>query len=131
MPGIFSRIIAGEIPCYKIAENEYCIAFLDINPLKKGHVLVVPKNEVDYIFDLPDADYTQLHKFKKQVAIAIKQAIPCKRIAEVVLGFEIPHAHIHLIPVNNESEIDFKNAKLKLDKEEMQQIAEAIAKKMV
>ncbi|MCD6065783.1 MAG: family hydrolase [Bacteroidetes bacterium] len=128
MPGIFSKIIAGEIPCYKVAENEHCFAFLDINPLKKGHTLVVPKKEVDYLFDLDDADYIELQKFAKRIAIAIKKEIPCKRIGEVVLGFEVPHAHIHLIPVNTEGEIDFKNPKLRLEKEEMQQIADAIGK---
>lgn len=128
MPGIFSKIIAGEIPCYKVAENEHCIAFLDINPLKKGHTLVVPKKEVDYLFDMEDTDYLELQKFAKQVAVAIKKEIACKRIGVIVLGFEVPHAHIHLIPINNESEIDFKNPRVKMDKEEMQGIAERIAK---
>jgi histidine triad (HIT) family protein len=128
MPGIFSKIIAGEIPCYKVAENEHCLAFLDINPLKKGHTLVVPKKEVDYLFDMSDPDYLELQKFAKQVAVAIKKEIACKRIGVVVLGFEVPHAHIHLIPINNEGEIDFKNPRVKMDKEEMQGIAERIGK---
>jgi histidine triad (HIT) family protein len=128
MPGIFAKIIAGEIPCYKVAENEHCFAFLDINPLKKGHTLVVPKKEVDDLFDLADPDYIELQKFAKQVALAIKKEITCKRIGVVVLGFEVPHAHLHLIPVNNEGEIDFKNPRVKLDKEEMQEIAERIGK---
>lgn len=128
MASIFSKIISGEIPSYKVAENEFCYAFLDINPLKKGHTLVVPKKEVDYLFDLDDEAYIELQKFAKQVAIAIKEEIPCKRIGEVVLGFEVPHAHIHLIPINNEAEIDFKNIRVKLDKEEMQLIASAIGK---
>src|ERR1700757_1761559 len=100
MPSIFSKIIAGQIPCYKVAENEFCIAFLDINPLKEGHTLIVPKKEVDDLFDLDNETYTHLLSFAKQVAVAAKAAIPCKRIGVVVLGFEVPHAHIHLIPIN-------------------------------
>ncbi len=115
MPSIFSKIIAGNIPCYKVAENEHCFAFLDINPLTEGHTLVVPKKEVDYLFDLDDETYLQLMQFSKQVAMAIKKAVPCKRITSVVLGFEVPHAHIHLIP-----------AKIKFSKEEF----EATAKKI-
>ena len=127
MPSIFSRIIAGEIPGYKIAENEYCYAVLDIGPLKAGHTLVVPKKETDYLYDLDDVTYTELHKFAKRVAIAIKKEVSCKRIGVVVLGFEVPHAHIHLIPINNESEINFHNPKVKMSKEEMTDLAQRIA----
>lgn len=120
MPSIFSKIIAGEIPCYKIAENDLCLAFLDISPLKEGHTLVVPKKEVDDLFDLDDETYSQLLSFAKQVATATKAVVTCKRISVVVLGFEVPHAHIHLIPVNNEAEVNFKNQKLKFTKEEFE-----------
>lgn len=129
MASVFTRIINGEIPSYKVAEDEYNFAFLDINPLKKGHVLVVPKKEVDYLYDLPENEYLHLSNFTRKVAIAIKTAIPCKRIGEVVLGFEVPHAHIHLIPINNEGEINFSNSKLQLSKEEMIEIASSIAAK--
>jgi histidine triad (HIT) family protein len=126
MPSIFSKIIAGEIPCYKIAENKYCIAFLDINPLKEGHTLVVPKKETDDLFDLDDESYNQLLSFSKQIAVASKKVISCKRISVVVLGFEVPHAHIHLIPVNNEGEASFKNPKMKFTKEEFEQTCQKI-----
>jgi len=127
MPSIFSKIIAGEIPCYKIAENEHCFAFLDINPLSEGHALVVPKKEVDYLFDLDNETYLQLMQFSKQVAVAIKKAVPCKRITSVVLGFEVPHAHIHLIPAHNEREVNFSNPKIKFSKEEFEVTAKKIA----
>jgi histidine triad (HIT) family protein len=127
MPGIFSKIIAGEIPSYKIAENEYCFAFLDINPLSEGHTLVVPKKEVDYLFDLDNETYLQLMQFTKQVAIAIKKAVPCKRITSVVLGFEVPHAHIHLIPAQSEREVNFSNSKIKFSKEEFEATVKKIA----
>ena len=126
MPSIFSKIIAGEIPCYKIAENEHCFAFLDINPLSEGHALVVPKKEVDYLFDLDNETYLQLMQFSKQVAVAIKKAVPCKRITSVVLGFEVPHAHVHLIPINEMKEMDFSNPKVQMAKEEFAAIAMAI-----
>lgn len=126
MPSIFSRIIAGEIPCYKVAEDERCFAFLDINPVAPGHVLVVPKNEVDYIFDLPEEDYTALMLFAKKVAAAQKKALPCVRIGEAVIGLEVPHAHIHLIPINKESDMDFKH-KTTLSEAEMRHIADSIA----
>jgi histidine triad (HIT) family protein len=128
MSSIFSKIIAGQIPCYKIAENEHCIAFLDISPLKLGHTLVVPKVEVDYIFDMEDEHYLALQKFSKQVAKAIKKEVSCKRVGVVVLGFEVPHAHIHLIPINTESEINFHNARIQLSKEEMLELASRISK---
>ncbi len=127
MSTIFSRIIAGEIPCYKIAENETCFAFLDINPLTKGHVLVVPKKEVDYLFDLDDAVYIDLQSFSKKIAIAIKKVIPCNRVGVCVIGLEVPHAHIHLIPFNTISEMNFSNPKLSLSQEEFNAIANSIA----
>jgi histidine triad (HIT) family protein len=127
VPSIFSKIIAGEIPCYKVAENAICIAFLDINPLSEGHTLIVPKKEVDYLFDLDDETYLALMQFTKQVAIAIKNAVPCKRVTSVVLGFEVPHAHIHLIAANNEKEVNFSKPKIKFTKEEFEATANKIA----
>lgn len=126
MATIFSRIIAGEIPCYKVAENEKFFAFLDINPLVKGHTLVVPKQEVDYIFDLSDEDLAAMHVFAKQVACAIEKAFPCQKVGEAVIGLEVPHAHIHLIPIQKESDMLFSNPKLKLSDEEFKSIAQAI-----
>lgn len=126
MASIFSRIIAGEIPCYKIAENDKFFAFLDINPMVKGHTLIVPKQETDYIFELSDEDLAAMHVFAKHIAAAIKRAFPCKKVGEAVLGLEVPHAHIHLIPINKESDMIFSNPKLKLSDEEMQAIAKAI-----
>jgi histidine triad (HIT) family protein len=123
MSSIFSKIVKGEIPSYKIAETDTCYAFLDIFPLVKGHVLVIPKREVDYIFDLDPKLLSELHVFSQQVAKAIAKAIPCIRVGVVVLGLEVPHAHIHLIPLQSERDIDFSRAKLKLSKEEMEQIA--------
>ena len=128
MATIFTRIVKGEIPCYKVAEDENYFAFLDINPVAKGHTLVIPKVEDDYIFNLDEKTYIGLHLFAKKVAMAVEKAIPCKRIGEVVLGLEVPHTHIHLIPLNQESDVDFKKPKLKLSDEEMKQIAESIAK---
>jgi histidine triad (HIT) family protein len=126
MATIFSRIIAGEIPSYKVAENDQFYAFLDINPLVKGHTLVVPKQETDYIFDLDDATLAELHVFAKSVARAIEKAILCKRVAVLVIGLEVPHAHIHLIPINKESDVIISNPKLKLSGEEFTAIAKAI-----
>ncbi len=123
---IFSRIIKGEIPCYKIAENENCFAFLDIAPMVKGHVLVVPKREVDYLFDLPDDELAALQLFAKKIAVAQKKAIPCQRIGQAVLGMEVPHAHIHLIPMQSEKDMLFSNPKLKLSEQEFIAIAESI-----
>jgi histidine triad (HIT) family protein len=123
---IFSKIAAGEIPSYKCAENEKFYAFLDINPLAKGHTLVIPRREVDYIFDMDDDELAEFQLFAKQVAVALKKAFPCKKVAQVVLGLEVPHAHIHLIPMNSESDVDFRKEKLQLPSEEMQQIAEKI-----
>ena len=126
MATIFSRIIAGEIPCYKVAENDKFFAFLDINPLVKGHTLVVPKKEVDYIYDLSDEELAAMHVFAKHVALAIQKAFPCRKVGEAVIGLEVPHAHIHLIPIQNESDMLFSNPKLKLSDEEFKSIAERI-----
>lgn len=126
MATIFSKIIAGEIPSYKIAENDKFYAFLDINPLVKGHTLVIPKQEVDYIYDLQDEDLAEMHVFAKTVAKAIEKVIPCKRIGVAVIGLEVPHAHIHLIPMNKESDMLFSNPKLKLSPEEFNSIADSI-----
>jgi len=123
---IFSKIISGEIPCYKIAEDERFFAFLDINPLSKGHTLVVPKQEVDYIFNLDDELLSGMILFAKKVALAIEKSVPCVRVGVAVIGLEVPHAHIHLIPFNKESDMNFKNPKLKLSQEEMNEIAEGI-----
>ena len=125
---IFSRIIAGEIPCYKIAEDERYFAFLDINPLSKGHTLVVPKLEVDYIFNLDDKMLADMILFAKKIAKSIEKSVPCLRIGVAVIGLEVPHAHIHLIPISKESDMNFKNPKLKLSPEEMNEIAAAIRK---
>ncbi|MCL2074052.1 MAG: HIT family protein [Marinilabiliaceae bacterium] len=127
MATIFSKIIAGQIPSYKVAENDKCYAFLDINPLTKGHTLVVPKIETDYLFDLDDDIYSELMLFSKKVATAIEKTVQCKRIAVVVLGLEVPHAHIHLIPMQKESDISFSNKRVELSKEEMTAIAQNIA----
>ena len=118
MATIFSKIIAGEIPCYKVAEND--------KPLAKGHTLVIPKQEVDYIFDLSDEDLAAMHVFAKKVALAIGKAFPCRKVGEAVLGLEVPHAHIHLIPMQNEKDMLFSNPKLKLTDEEFKAIAKAI-----
>ena len=126
MATIFSKIIAGEIPSYKVAENESFYAFLDINPLVKGHTLVVPKREVDYLFDLNDDEVAAIHVFAKSVAKAIRKVIPCKKVGEAVIGLEVPHAHIHLIPIQKESDMLFSNPKLKLSQEEFTEIANAI-----
>jgi histidine triad (HIT) family protein len=126
---IFSKIIAGEIPSYKVAENADFYAFLDINPLVEGHVLVVPKQETDYIFDLDDKTAGDMMVFAKRVAVAIKKAIPCKRIGVTVIGLEVPHAHIHLIPISKESDILFSNPKKKLEPETLKKIADSIAEK--
>lgn len=125
MPTIFSRIISGEIPSYKIAEDENHFAFLDINPVTPGHTLVVPKKEVSYLFDLSDSDYTALQLFAKRVAAAVEKAIPCKRVGVTVIGLEVPHAHIHLLPINTEADMDFHH-KQTLPAERMEEIAEAI-----
>lgn len=129
MPSIFSRIIAGEIPSYKVAEDERHYAFLDINPMAEGHTLVVPKHEVDYIFNLSDDEYAALQLFAKRVAAALEKAVPCLRIATAVIGLEVPHAHIHLVPVNKEADMDFRAPKQQLSPERMAEIAHNIASK--
>jgi histidine triad (HIT) family protein len=123
MATIFSKIIAGEIPCYKVAENDDYFAFLDINPLAKGHTLIVPKCETDYIFDLDDETLGGMVVFAKQIAAKIEKMTGCKKVAMVVLGLEVPHAHIHLIPMNTENDVDFRKEKLKLTPEEFSEIA--------
>jgi histidine triad (HIT) family protein len=128
MTSIFSKIIKGEIPSYKIAEDENYLAFLDINPLAKGHTLVVPKKEIDYIFDIDDNLYKGLFLFAKNIARAIDKVIECKRIGIAVVGLEVNHAHIHLIPINSIYDIDFKRPKLKLTTEEFKEIANKINK---
>ena len=126
MATIFSKIIAGEIPSYKVAENDQFYAFLDINPLVKGHTLVVPKREVDYIFDLSDEELAAMQVFAKSVALAIQTAFPCRKVGQAVIGLEVPHAHIHLIPIQKASDMLFSNPKLKLTAEEFEAIAQAI-----
>jgi len=130
MASIFSRIIQGEIPCHKIAEDENYFAFLDISPLAKGHTLVVPKRETDYIFDIEDGELGGMMIFAKKVAKAIRQAIDCKRIGVAVIGLEVAHAHIHLIPLNQIGELNFANPKLSLSTEELKEIAEKIRAKI-
>lgn len=130
MSTIFSKIVKGEIPSYKIAENEKFYAFLDINPLAKGHTLVIPKNEIDYIFDVEDKDLGEMMIFAKKVAKAIELIIPCKRIGIAVLGLEVPHAHIHLIPINTVYDIDFKQPKLSFTHEEFSALTAEIVSKI-
>ncbi len=130
MPSIFTKIINHEIPGQIIAENEYAVALLDIRPLVKGHTLVVPRKEVDYLFDLDDDTYVQLHLFAKKVASAVRQATPCKRIATAVIGLEVPHAHIHLIPINTMNDANFSNPKLQPSDEALAETAAAIRAKM-
>lgn len=127
MPSIFTKIIQGEIPSYKIAETETCYAFLDINPLAEGHVLVVPKQEVDYLFDLEDPNYSALMLFSKKVARAIKSVVPCERIGVAVIGLEVPHAHVHLVPINHLHDIDFSRPKLSFSAEELESTSEKIS----
>jgi len=127
MASIFTKIVNGEIPCYKVAENDHYFAFLDINPLHKGHTLVIPKMEVDYLFDLPEQVYEGLFKFSRTIALAIEKTINCKRIGVAVLGLEVPHAHIHLVPINSVHDIDFKKTRVELTKEQFTEIAAQIA----
>jgi len=127
MPSIFSKIAKGEIPCYKIAEDENHLAFLDVFPLKRGHTLVIPKLETDYLFDLNSEEYLNLMAFTQRVALAVKAAIPCKRLSMQVIGLEVPHAHVHLIPITTMGDCDFKNEKLKFNKEEFELTAKSIA----
>ena len=130
MASIFSKIVAGEIPSYKVAEDERYYAFLDINPVVKGHTLVIPKHEVDYIFDLESEEYKGLWAFAQKVARAQKAALPCARVGVAVMGLEVPHAHIHLLPINREGDMNFAKPHLSIPAEEMRQIAAAIASKM-
>ena len=123
---IFSRIIAGEIPCYKVAEDDRFFAFLDINPMSKGHTLVVPKQETDYLFDLDDNMLTDMMVFAKKVAASLQKHMDCVRVGVAVIGLEVPHAHIHLIPIKSESDMNFRNPKLKLSPDEMKEIAQAV-----
>lgn len=127
MASIFSRIIKGEIPSYKVAEDEHYYAFLDIAPLQKGHTLVVPKREQDYMFDLSDEELAGMVLFAKKVAKAIQKTIPCKRIGMAVIGLDVPHAHIHLVPLHGGNDLNFSNPKMEFSKEEMQACANAIA----
>jgi histidine triad (HIT) family protein len=127
MASLFSKIVSGEIPCFKVAETENCLAFLDVFPLVKGHVLVIPKQEVDYIFDVNDELFAELQLFSKRVAYAIKKTIACKKIGVAVIGLEVPHAHIHLIPMNSVSDMNFAMPKLKLEKQELEKIAKGIS----
>ena len=128
MASIFSKIISDEIPAYKILENENFLAFLDIFPLAKGHVLVIPKKEIDYLFDIFSDEYGELWKFAQQVAKAMDKVIDCKRIGVAVIGLEVPHAHIHLVPLNNVSDINFERPKLSFSEEEMNEVAQNIRK---
>jgi histidine triad (HIT) family protein len=127
MASVFSKIVNGEIPCYKIAENEAFLAFLDITPLRKGHTLVIPKKETDYIFDIDDQQLAEFIQFAKVVANKIKAAIPCKKVGMTVIGLEVSHAHIHLIPMNTIADMDFSQPKLVLDAIEMEEITQLIA----
>jgi len=131
MATIFTKIINGEIPCYKVAEDENYFAFLDINPLRAGHTLVVPKRETDYIFDLGDDQLAGIILFSKKVAAAIKAAYPCNRIGVAILGLEVPHAHIHLVPMDSMEDVNFKNPKLKFSPEEYKEIAARISSKII
>jgi histidine triad (HIT) family protein len=131
MATIFTKIINGDIPCYKIAEDDRFFAFLDINPLRAGHTLVVPKNETDYLFDLDDDHVAGIFLFSKKVAAAIKKVIPCNRIGVAVLGLEVPHAHIHLVPMDTMNDINFKNPKLKFTPEEFKDIAAKISHEVI
>ncbi len=127
MASIFSKIVTGEIPCYKIAETENCLAFLDVFPLVHGHVLVIPKKEVDYIFDLEPELFSELHTFSRGVAKAVKSVVECRRIGVAVIGLEVPHAHIHLVPMNKIGDINFSGEKLKPSQSELSAMADKIA----
>jgi len=126
MPSIFSKIIAGEIPSYKVAEDDRFYAFLDINPMSKGHTLVIPKQEVDYIFDLDDTTLKDMTAFAKKVAKAIEKAVSCKRVGMMVIGLEVPHAHIHLIPINKEADMILSNPRVKMEQSEFEETAKKI-----
>jgi histidine triad (HIT) family protein len=130
MASVFSKIVAGEIPAWKVAENGEFLAFLDISPLTIGHTLVIPKNEVDYLFDIDSEEYSRLLLFARKVALGLKEAVQCKRVGVAVLGMEVPHAHIHLVPLNKESDMDLSKPKLKPERSEMEQIAKLISSKI-
>jgi histidine triad (HIT) family protein len=130
MPSLFTKIVQGEIPCHKVAETEDFLAFLDIHPLAKGHTLVIPKQEIDYLFDLPDELYLGLHAFAREVAHALKQAIPCERIGTAVVGLEVPHAHLHLVPINEIDDLNFTKPKLSFSQEELAGIAASIRQQL-
>ncbi len=130
MASIFTKIVNSEIPCHKIAEDDNFFAFLDISPLAKGHTLVIPKQEVDYIFNLDDETYVGLHRFAQKVAKAIEKSVTCKRIGTAVIGLEVPHTHIHLVPINNVGDLNFSNPKLELSNDELAEIATAIRKNL-
>ena len=127
MPTIFSKIVNGEIPCYKIAEDKDFLAFLDIFPVAQGHILVIPKVETDYLFDLENDEFSGLMLFSKRVALALKQAVPCKKVGLAVLGLEVPHAHLHLVPLQSENDINFSKPKLKFTPEQFASLANQIA----
>ena len=127
MSSIFSKIVNGDIPCYRVAEDDLFLAFLDVNPLVKGHVLVIPKQEIDYIFDLEDDLLAGLTLFAKKVAVKMKRILPCDRIGVSVIGLEVPHAHIHLMPINSISDMDFSKPKNKFDSAELEKIAKSIS----
>jgi len=131
MASIFTKIINGEIPSYKIAENDNYFAFLDINPLHKGHTLVIPKIEVDSVFDLPEPAYEGLFKYSRKIALAIEKTISCKRIGVAVIGLEVPHAHVHLVPINGIHDIDFKKPRVELTKEQFAETAKQIAANVI
>jgi histidine triad (HIT) family protein len=130
MAGIFTRIVKGEIPCFRVAEDEHYLAFLDINPLAKGHTLVIPKKETDYIFDLPEEEYQGLFLFARKVARALEQVVTCERIGVAVIGLEVRHAHIHLVPINGIYDIDFSKPKLKFSAEEFSALAHEIGSRV-
>jgi histidine triad (HIT) family protein len=130
MPSLFSRIVAGEIPCHKVAEDNRFLAFLDIMPLTEGHTLVIPKRETDYIFDIEDEEYQALWLFAKKLAGPLKKAVPCLRIGVAVVGLEVPHAHIHLVPVNHVGDINFERPKMKVSQEELAAVAQKIRKEV-
>lgn len=130
MGSIFTKIVEGQIPAYKVAEDGKFLAFLDINPLVEGHVLVIPKEEVDYIFDLDEETYKGLQEFARKVALGLKKAIPCKRIGVAVIGLEVPHAHIHLVPMNSMGDINFSRPKLNPSKEQLQETSQKIKKEI-
>ena len=126
MASIFSKIVAGDIPCHQVAENDHCLAFLDIMPLAEGHTLVIPKVEVDRIWDLEPALLSELHVFSQKVALALEDAVPCERVGQAVIGLEVPHAHVHLIPLNAVSDINFERPKLKRTQEELAATAQTL-----